>query len=174
MIKLKGRTFYVIAAIDENGGIGRNGKLPWRIPSELAYFKYVTTAAIRNKRNVVIMGRNTWESIPDRFRPLPDRLNIVLSRNSEYTAPGAIVIPNLSSALAYCEKENSIDDVFVIGGAELYKEAVVHPACVAIFLTIIKGNHECDRFFPKLEPKWVRVACRTEPGWTGMVYERVK
>jgi len=174
MIKQKGRAFYVIAAIDEQGGIGKAGSLPWKIPSELVYFKQITSAAIRGKRNAVIMGRNTWESIPERFRPLVNRLNIVLSRDQNYVAFGAIVATDLYNGLTYCETEGDIDDIFVIGGAQLYQEAVVHPNCRAIFLTLIKGNFDCDTFFPKLEREWVRVAYKAEPGWVGTVYERVK
>lgn len=178
MTKPKGRLFYVIAAVDEQGGIGKDGGLPWRIPSELAYFKAVTSAAIRGRRNAVIMGRNTWESIPEKFRPLSNRLNIVLTRDLMHVAhiglPGMLFASTLEHALDLVDADGAIDDVFIIGGAQLYKEAVVHPNCEAIFLTLIKGTYDCDTFFPSLKREWIRVAYEEQPQWMATVYKRVR
>jgi dihydrofolate reductase len=74
----------IIVAATRTNGIGKNGSLPWRLPKEMAYFAKVTSAAPESDINAVIMGRNTWESIPDRFRPLKNRVNIVISRNQDY------------------------------------------------------------------------------------------
>lgn len=168
------KTFYVIAAVDRAGGMGKDGGLPWKIPAELKYFKAITTTALRGKRNAVIMGRKTWEGIPEKFRPLPGRLNIVLSRNEDYIADGAMTACLLDDALEYCYSRSDIDDVFIIGGAQLYQEAVQRPDCEAIFLTLIDGEYNCDTFFPQLERGWYRVASKAEPGWTATVYTRPK
>jgi dihydrofolate reductase len=168
------RTFYVIVAVDESGGIGKGGKLPWKLPDEMAYFKTITTAASMFQQNAVIMGRNTWESIPEKFRPLQNRVNIVLTRDPRYEADGAITLGSLNEALWLCAGRTDIEDVFVIGGAQLYEEAVTHPKCTAIFLSVIKGVHDCDAFFPLLERGWYRVAFKSEPQWTASVYIRDK
>lgn len=173
MIKPRDKTFYIIVAVDSAGGIGKDGTIPWRLPDEMAHFKKITTAASMFKRNAVIMGRKTWESIPEKFRPLADRLNIVLSRNEGYKpGVGAMTACLLDDALDYCYSRTDIEDVFVIGGAELYQEAVVHPKCRAIFLSILDKDYGCDTFFPKLERGWRRVAYQWNPNWIGTVYER--
>ena len=173
MTTQKARTFWIIVAVDDQGGIGKDGKLPWRISSEMAYFKYVTTIATGGKRNAVIMGRNTWESIPRKYRPLENRLNIVLTRSSVFAQDNDVEhFESLDEALRRLEDDDEIEDIFVIGGAQLYKEAVAHPNCEAIFLTVIKGIYDCDTFFPNLERGWYRVAHKEMPGWEASVYER--
>jgi dihydrofolate reductase len=78
--------FSVIVAATTSGGIGKDGNLPWRLSKDMQYFKAVTTRSPEGKRNAVIMGRKTWESIPAKFRPLPDRINVVITRNANFAA----------------------------------------------------------------------------------------
>ncbi|KIM85172.1 hypothetical protein PILCRDRAFT_66442, partial [Piloderma croceum F 1598] len=115
-------------------GIGQNARLPWRLPKEMAYFAQVTSNAPAGRSNAVIMGRNTWESIPKKFRPLKNRVNIVISRNKDYelnlpvTQPSAAQIYlhlDLHSALKrLSESDDTIYRNFVIGGASLYSEVL--------------------------------------------------
>lgn len=139
----------IIAAVDEKNGLGRGGRLPWRIKKETRYFLENTTRTSNpGKQNMVVMGRATWESLPEKFRPLPGRRNVVLSGDSEYKAPGALARHSLDAALASADE--GIENIFVIGGARVYKEAVLHPAVDGIYLTRIKKDYHCDVFFPAI------------------------
>lgn len=129
----------IVVARARGGVIGRDGDLPWHLPSDMRHFRELTTG------HAVIMGRKTWESIPDRFRPLPGRRNIVLTRRAGYGAPGAEVMSDLASAIAACE-----GDAFVIGGGEVYGEAL--PLATRAFITDIDAEIDGDAFFPALDP----------------------
>lgn len=129
------RTYQVVVAATQNMGIGKDGKMPWRLPSDLKFFKDVTmTTSDPVKKNAVIMGRKTWESIPLEHRPLPNRLNVVLTRSGSFdiaTAENVVICGSMISALEllaaspYCV---SIEKVFVIGGGQIYRcvHLVVH------------------------------------------------
>lgn len=143
-------SFSIIVAIDEKGGIGIGGKLPWDLKVDMAHFKKTTT----NGKNAVIMGRKTWESIPINRRPLENRLNIVLTKgvydDEERTRlfGVAVLAQSLDDALALAQ---GADKVFVIGGANVYKEAIDHPLCKEICLTRVYGSDvKCDTFFPPI------------------------
>lgn len=138
----------IVAATSPALGIGLNGQLPWRLRSELAYFARVTK---RGGHNAVIMGRKTWASIPARFRPLPDRLNIVLTRDSSLKLDGAITATSIDDALA---RLDGIGRVFIIGGAEVYGAALSHPRTRELLLTRIDTPFEVDTYFPKLGADW--------------------
>jgi len=166
--------FEVIAAIDADGGIGKDGSIPWKIPEELQSFKRKTTSCLRGCVNVVIMGRKTWESLPSKVRPLPDRVNIVLSRDPKLLLNGAVCCTSLDDALKFAESLVNRGTVFVIGGAELYKTAVVHPGCNALHFSLINGSHDCDTFFPKLERGWRIAASQDCGGWKSVVYIKDK
>ncbi|KAG1330742.1 bifunctional dihydrofolate reductase-thymidylate synthase [Cocos nucifera] len=152
------RTFEVVVAATRNMGIGKDGKLPWKLPSDLNFFKEVTvTASDSVKKNAVIMGRKTWESIPLQNRPLPGRLNVVLTRSGSFdiaTAENVVICGSMNSALKllaatpYCL---SIEKVFVIGGGQVLRESLNAPECEAIHLTDIETNIECDTFIPPID-----------------------
>ena len=127
----------IVAAVARNGVIGRENAIPWRIPEDVARFKALTTG------HAVVMGRRTWESLPDRFRPLPGRRNVVVTRKSEWAAEGAERAGSLEGALALLEGE---EEVFVIGGAELYAAAL--PLADELLLTEIEEDVDGDAFFP--------------------------
>jgi dihydrofolate reductase len=155
----------IVVAHSRNGVIGRGGDLPWRLPTDLKRFRAITTGG------TVVMGRKTYESLPDSFRPLPDRRNLVLSTRSGYEAAGAEVFPALESALDACE-----NGCFVIGGGETYEQAL--PLAGRVFATEVDAEVEGDVFFPALpEGEWRRVE-RSEPvdenghRFTFNVYER--
>lgn len=135
--------FSIIVAIDEESGIGRQGQLSWRIPGELKHFRDVT---VGEGNNAVIMGEVTWLSLPEKFRPLPQRENIVLSKtNTVY--PGAKTAGSFDAAFALAAEA---DTVFVIGGASVYRQAMSLPNCRELFITRVKGGHNCDVFFPSI------------------------
>jgi dihydrofolate reductase/thymidylate synthase len=167
-------TFEVVVAADEANGIGRSGGLPWRLPGDLAFFKRLTTTAPEGRTNAVIMGRRTWESIPTRVRPLPGRLNVVVSRSRALDAAGASVAASLDEALALAHGEPRVDRVFVIGGGELYREALRHPACGDVHLTRVEGTHACDTVFPELGEAFALASRseRHEDGGVGYAFER--
>lgn len=141
----------LIAAVAKNGVIGRNNALPWRLPEDMAHFKALTSG------HAVIMGRKTWESLPAKFRPLPNRRNIVVTRNKAYSAPGAMVVTALEDVI----KLGAGETAYIIGGAELYANALPHAQ--RLELTEIDATFEGDAFFPAIDRRQWREAKR-EPG----------
>jgi len=132
----------IVVAHSENGVIGRDGELPWRLPSDLKRFRELTVGS------AVVMGRKTYESLPPRFRPLPERRNIVLSTDPVYAADGAEVFGDLASAL-----DASGERCFVIGGGETYRQALPHAS--RVYATRVEGACDGDAFFPALpEGEW--------------------
>jgi dihydrofolate reductase len=130
----------LLAAVARNGVIGREGTLPWRIPEDAKRFRALTMG------HPVLMGRRTWESLPDRFRPLPGRQNVVVTRNPEWRAEGADRVGSLEDAL---ELVHDASRAFVIGGAELYAGAL--PFADELALTEIDADVEGDTFFPAFD-----------------------
>ena len=130
----------LITAMTMNRVIGKEGALPWCIPEELAWFK------ARTLGHTVIMGRKTWESLPEKSRPLPTRWNIVVTSQPDYQADGAIVARSLTHALDMAQPGTS---VFVIGGASLYEQAL--PMADAVLISLVHQLVEGDTYFPKLE-----------------------
>ena len=133
-------TIALVAAIARGGVIGRDNTIPWRLPEDVAYFKALTTG------HPVVMGRRTWCSLPDRFRPLPDRRNVVVTRNPAWHGEGAERAASLGEALQLLGGEAR---VFVIGGAELYAAAL--PVADQLLLTEIDADVEGDTFFPPFD-----------------------
>lgn len=132
-------TVSAIAAMSRNGVIGKNNQLLWHIPADMKRFKELTVG------HTVIMGRKTWESIPKKFRPLPDRKNIVITREKDYRADGAVVVSSPEEALELVATTNE-REVFVIGGQQIY-EALL-PYTSRLYLTLIDKDFEGDTFFP--------------------------
>jgi dihydrofolate reductase len=130
-------TLSLIAAVARNGVIGHNNTLLWRLPEDMQFFKRTTLGC------PVIMGRKTWDSIPARFRPLPGRRNIVVTRNPHWQAEGAVVATSLQAAL---DQLGDVPKAFVIGGAELY--ALVLPLADELVLTEIERDYEGNVRFP--------------------------
>lgn len=145
--------FSIIVAMDEKRGIGKDGKLPWHIPAELQHFAKTTrTTNFPEQKNAVIMGRKSWDSIPDKFRPLPGRLNIVLTRQADFAVPAEVLTAaSLQDALAQASTHRA-EHTFVIGGGHVFEEALRHPACTELLVTEVDGDFECDTFFPAIDP----------------------
>ena len=145
----------IVAATSSHLGIGLKGTLPWRLKAEIAHFKRVTTYHPDNLTNVVIMGRKCWESIPAKFRPLPIRQNIVLSRKGHVdgidetmTGQGAAeVASSLADALERV-RGRRFGRIFVIGGGDVYREAMDIVNCDTILFTEVCGDIETDVHFP--------------------------
>lgn len=143
-------SFAIIVAVDDDFGIGKGGFLPWDLPGEIRHFKDVTTADYNGLENVVVMGRKTWESLPVKFRPLPKRLNVVVTRQRDYQIPsGVLRAESLQNALQLLS-DRPFGKIFVIGGAELFRAAINLPSCREIYLTRIQSSFGCDCFFPSL------------------------
>ena len=146
------KSFAIVAAIDSARGLGRDGDLVWHLPGDLRFFRDLTSRTNNAlKSNVILMGRLTWESIPERFRPLPDRTNVVITRQGDYPLPEDV--PRASSfedGLAIANGRADVESVFVVGGGQIYREAIVHPLCAQVFLTHVEGDFGCDVFFPEL------------------------
>jgi len=139
----------LIVAMDRNRLIGRGNALPWHLPADLAHFKSLTLG------KPIIMGRKTYESIG---RPLPGRHNIVISRNPAFNAPGCTVVASVEAALAAA---GEVDEVMVIGGAQLYAELL--PRAQRIYLTRIDADFDGDAWFPPVDDAtWQEVACSTQ------------
>jgi dihydrofolate reductase len=129
--------FTIIVATDAAGGIGLRNTLPWRLPEDLAHFKRITTG------HSIIMGRNTFDSIG---RPLPNRRNIVITRNPDWQQAGVESASSLAAAL----QQAGDDQIFVIGGAQIYAEAL--PQASRLIVTKIDHRFDCDAHFPLLDP----------------------
>lgn len=144
--------YNVIAAISKNGGIGYKSNLPWRLKKEMEYFNRMTNLVNREgAQNAVIMGRNTWQSIPDKFRPLKGRLNVVISKTLSNVPEGVLLYPTLTEAVKYLHSNNNIDKLWVIGGSGLYNEALKDKNCLKLYLTKIDQDYLCDTFFPEFD-----------------------
>nr|AIA18702.1 Dihydrofolate reductase [uncultured bacterium] len=150
----RGVPFSIVVAADAARGIGKGNALPWKLPKEMAYFKRLTSEAKPGFGNAVVMGRKTYESIPSKFRPLKDRLNVVLSRDPRFVADGARACGSLDQALAVLAGEANLDQVFVIGGGSLYAEALEHPRCARVYLTRVHRTFDCDTFLSAFEPNF--------------------
>ena len=140
----------LVVAVARNGVIGRDNALPWRLPADLAHFKRVTLD------HPIIMGRRTHESIG---KALPGRLNIVVSRNRSYQAPGCTVVPSLEAAW---EAAGGADEAFVIGGTSLFREAL--PAADVVYLTEVEADVPGDTHFPEFDRRgWSEVELGRQP-----------
>ena len=144
----------IIVAMQSNRGIGFQNRLPWKIPEDMRRFKDLTTG------HPVIMGRNTWDSFPARFRPLPNRTNIVLTRNAEWRADGAVPASSIEEALDIAKQSPGGDSVWIIGGVAVYEAAL--PLASELWLTLVDADERVDAFFPDYEEAFPHEASRDE------------
>ncbi|KAL4277354.1 hypothetical protein AHAS_Ahas20G0298800 [Arachis hypogaea] len=152
------RNYQVVVAATPDMGIGKDGKLPWKLPTDLKFFKEVTvTTSDPGKKNAVVMGRKTWDSIPLKYRPLPGRLNVVLTRSDSFDiarAENVVICRSMASALELLAEPPyilSIEKIFVIGGGQIFRETLNAPGCEAIHITEIQTSIECDTFMPPVD-----------------------
>ncbi|MGJ7507750.1 dihydrofolate reductase [Variovorax sp. GT1P44] len=154
----------LILARASNGVIGLNGVMPWHLPEDLAHFKKQTGGA------PVIMGRKTWDSLPPRFRPLPGRRNIVITRQPDWQGDGAERASSLQTALSICERDDS-PEAWVIGGAQIYAEA--EPLARRAVVTEIERDFEGDTWAPKFDAGWHEVARESHTAASGLPFSFV-
>ncbi len=155
----------LLVAHDPNRVIGMNNDLPWHIPADLAYFKKMSMG------KAMVMGRKTFESIG---RPLPGRLSIIVTRNEAYTAEGAVVVHNLTDAIARAEEY--AEEVMIIGGAEIFRASL--GIADRLYITYIQKQYEGDTFFPSYGPEWKLISTsqdqitEDEIPYSFLVYEK--
>jgi thymidylate synthase len=176
-----------IVAFDEQRGIGKNGSIPWKIPEDLKHFAHVTKGRKKGAgKNVLIMGRVTWDSLPEKFKPLPDRVNIIITKNTtSYTKElveesdaelNVWFLPSIEEATRVCRESFPTSQVFVIGGQEIYEKCL--PLCNRIYVTRVFSTFDCDRFFPPFEHEFKkmqmgrRLLCSSNATATWEIWER--
>ncbi|MBN9575873.1 MAG: dihydrofolate reductase [Alicycliphilus denitrificans] len=153
----------LIYASAANGVIGKDGAMPWHLPEDLAHFKRLTQG------HPVIMGRKTWDSLPVRFRPLPGRANIVVTRQADWNEIGAQRASSLREALSMAEQTDS--EAWIIGGAQIYAQAL--PLASRIEVTEIGRDFDGDAHAPQLGPEWQEVARSRHVGSGGLPFSFV-
>lgn len=157
----------IIVAVAQNRVIGKDNQLIWNIPEDMAHFKSLTAG------HTVLMGRKTWESLPPRFRPLPGRRNIVISRQGDYTAPDAELAHSLENALALAANDQI---VFIIGGADIYRQAL--PLADRLEITEVELSPEGDSWFPEIPAAEWKLTAKETPsaskgtGFAFLTYSR--
>ena len=158
----------LIYARAANGVIGKDNAMPWHLPEDLAHFKRQTQGW------PVIMGRKTWDSLPARFRPLPGRLNIVLTRDAataaQLQAEGALALTSLQAAIAHCAAlADPPAELWVMGGAQIYAQAL--PLAQRVIVTEIARDYEGDAHAPELGPDWRETARESHVAASGLGYD---
>lgn len=151
-------TINIIAAIGQNRELGSNNQLLWHLPEDLKRFKELTNG------HPVIMGRKTFESIPEKFRPLPNRTNIIVTRNPDLNVSDNIVVVNsLAEAIRQAEQSTGSDEIFIIGGGQIYTEAIANDLANRLYLTIInQAFPEADVFLPEYQNIFTKQISREE------------
>jgi dihydrofolate reductase len=152
----------LIFARARHGVIGHNNTLPWHLPEDLAHFKQTTLG------QPVVMGRKTWESLPPKFRPLPGRTNIVVTRQTDWHAEGAVVAHSMEEAIKQCPANAQ---VWVIGGAEVYAQAM--PWATRAVVTEIDADFEGDAFAPSFDATWQEATRSNHVAANGLAYSLV-
>ena len=140
----------LIVAAAENRVIGKDNDLIWHLPKDMRFFKETTLG------HHVIMGRKNFESIPERFRPLANRTNVIITRNSDYKAEGCVVVNSVEQALEVA-KQNGDTQPFIIGGGQIYKLALENNLVDKIYLTKVHHTFDGDTFFPEINNEWKEV-----------------
>ena len=153
---------HLIFARANQGVIGHNNALPWHLPEDMAHFKRTTLGC------PVIMGRKTWDSLPTKFRPLPGRLNVVVTRQPGWHTDAALVAHSLLQACELCPPDST---AWVIGGAEIYAQAL--PLASAAVVTEIDATFDGDAYAPQFGPEWVEIARESHVSTAGLPFSFV-
>jgi dihydrofolate reductase len=134
----------LIVAMDLERGIGKNNDLMWHLPADMKFFKETTT------NHVVVMGRKNYESIPEKYRPLPNRENVVLTRNQSYVAQNCLVFNSLEDCISHYSTKKEDKTIFIIGGGEIYKMALDSSIIDEMYITHVDQKYDADTFFPEI------------------------
>lgn len=168
--------FSIVVAYCKNRGIGLDNNLPWpRLKQDMKFFQDLTTKTkSEGKKNAIIMGRKTWESIGS--KPLQGRVNIIISRTKKYKGDFHGTFDCIDNALEYCKNKPEIENTFVIGGSSIYEHAIKKKECQRLYVTYINGELECDRFFPVINNDFSLRGCSETVddtiGYNLLVYNR--
>ncbi len=165
-------TVSLIAALTQNRVIGKNNGLPWHLPDDMKYFMQTT------KLHHLIMGRKNYDSIPEKFRPLPNRINVVVTRQKHFNALDCLVVHSVEEGIALAKKTGEIE-VFIIGGAEIYQVGM--PLTQRMYLTEIQTTLPGDTYFPDFDKaRWKELSRKSHPvdarhaySFDFVVYERM-
>lgn len=157
-------SIHLIYARAANGVIGRDNSMPWHLPEDLAHFKQLTNG------HPVVMGRKTWDSLPPRFRPLPGRTNIVVTRNADWSADGVLRADSLEAAIATARQHG--EQVWVMGGAQIYAQAL--PLADSVEVTIIDQHFDGDAYAPTLGAEWHEASRSYHVSAQGLPYSFVR
>jgi len=145
-------TISIIAAVSENGVIGKDNDLPWHLPADMKFFKDTTEG------HHVIMGRKNYLSIPEKYRPLPNRPNVVVTRQGDFKAEGCIVVNSIEEGIETA-KNNGDAEAFIIGGGEIYKQSLELGLVDKMYITRIHADFDGDVFFPEYDQeKWIEIS----------------
>lgn len=146
----------MIAAVAENQVIGKDNDLVWDLPDDMKYFMTTTSG------HVVVMGRKNWESIPSKFRPLPNRTNIVLSRNPDYPLPKEVILTNNIEHSLEIGRKQKETELFIIGGEEIYRLGM--PYADRLYITEVHHSPEGDAYFPEMDlTQWKEISRKHHP-----------
>ena len=142
--------FDIVVAADLDWGIGKDNALPWpKLRGDLQHFKRITSTASEGRKNAIVMGRNTWESKEVAGKPLPNRVNVVVSRNALTVPAGVVVAHSIDEALAV----GGVETIFVVGGAILIRDVIERSDLRYVYLTRIEQSFECDVHMPDLDAR---------------------
>lgn len=145
-------SFDVVVAADLDWGIGKSNALPWpKLKGDMAHFRRVTSACEPGKLNAIIMGRKTWVSAEMDGNPLPKRLNIVVTRTAAFAVPSGVIVAGSLDAALHAARAPNVETTFVIGGAEILREAFQHADLRYVYLTRVEGRFGCDVAIPDLD-----------------------
>ncbi len=161
---------HLIFARARNGVIGNKGGMPWHLPEDLAHLKRTTMGC------PVIMGRKTWDSLPPKFRPLPGRLNVVVTRQVDWRADGAVRANSLAQAIELCSPDGDAGeqasagwtDIWVLGGSQIYAQAL--PLAITAVVTEIDADFEGDAYAPQFGPEWTKTKGEPQVSSTGLKF----
>ena len=165
----------LIVAVAKNNVIGKDNDLIWKLPNDMKFFKKTTL------NHHIITGRKNYISIPKKFRPLPNRTNIVLTRQTDFTEEGCIISNALEDAIAHA-KANNETELFIIGGGQIYKEALDKNLVDRMYITQVNEEFEGDTFFPAIDvKKWNKISTVENPSdekhahsYSFTIYEKIK
>jgi len=165
----------LIVAVAENNVIGKDNDLIWRLPKDMKFFKETTL------NHHIITGRKNYISIPKKFRPLPDRTNIVLTRQTDFSEEGCVISNTLEDAIIYAKNYNETE-LFIIGGGQIYKEALEKGLIDRMYITHVHEEFDGDTFFPEIDPSiWEKNSEVKNPtdekhthSYTFTIYEKIK
>lgn len=156
---------HLIVAFDGSGGIGKNGSIPWHLPTDMRFFREMTTTTNDPKRkNAVIMGRKTYFSIPKPYRPLKNRFNIMLTKHpGKYEGETVPSCESLEDAIEKANRDDNIESIFIIGGSSVYEEAVRKQKCDRLYITKVRKKFGCDTYFCEDYENWYTIEEESEP-----------